>query len=250
MGIQPVSGATPFVDVDDGYALALYEAGIITGDTNGSQRFYNPASGITRAEMSAIVSRVRNYAPANDPAVSGYITYGSKQYPVLQTVPVCQYNKDLFVRSGSWMYYNDPNYVTAIGIDVSSHQKEINWQKVAEAGVEFAMIRLGYRGYGAEGTLNMDPYFQQNLLGAMGAGIKVGVYFFSQAITSLEAAEEAQFVLNALGGIPLDYPVVYDWETVSADGARTKGLDNTVLTDCAITFCETVALAGYKPMIY
>ena len=250
MGIQPVSGATPFVDVDDGYALALYEAGIITGDTNGSQRFYNPASGITRAEMSAIVSRVRNYAPANDPAVSGYITYGSKQYPVLQTVPVCQYNKDLFVRSGSWMYYNDPNYVTAIGIDVSSHQKEINWQKVAEAGVEFAMIRLGYRGYGAEGTLNMDPYFQQNLLGAMGAGIKIGVYFFSQAITSLEAAEEAQFVLNALGGIPLDYPVVYDWETVSADGARTKGLDNTVLTDCAITFCETVALAGYKPMIY
>lgn len=250
MGLQPVAGVSPFADLDDGYALALYEAGIITGDTVGDQRFYFPADGITRAEMSAIVSRLRSYTPVNNPATSGYISYGGKQIPVLWDVPVCQYNKDLFVRDGSWMYYNDPNYVTAIGIDVSSHQKEIDWQKVAASGVTFAMIRLGYRGYGSEGTLNMDPYFQQNLLGAMSAGIKVGVYFYSQAINTLEAAEEAQFVLNALGGIPLDYPVVYDWETVSADGARTKGLDNTTLTDCAITFCETVTLAGYMPMIY
>lgn len=250
MGLQPSAGASPFVDVDDPYTLALYEAGIITGDTVGSERFFNPYKSITRAEMSAIVSRVRNYSPPNNPMTSGYITYGGKNIPVLWEVPVCQYNKDLFVRDGSRMYYNDPNYVTAIGIDVSSHQGEIDWQKVAASGIEFAMIRVGYRGYGSEGTLNMDPYFQQNLLGAMGAGIKVGVYFYSQAINVTEAAEEAQFLLNALGGIQLDYPVVYDWETVSADGARTKGLDSTTLTDCAITFCETVSYAGYRPMIY
>jgi GH25 family lysozyme M1 (1,4-beta-N-acetylmuramidase) len=104
------------------------------------------------------------------------------------------------------MYYNDPAYTTAIGIDVSSHQKEIDWQKVADSGVEFAMIRLGYRGYGSEGTLNMDPYFQQNLIGATAAGLKIGVYFYSQAITAAEAAEEARFVLDALGGFPLTYP--------------------------------------------
>lgn len=248
--LQPIEGASPFVDVDNGYTLALYEAGIIIGDTTGSERFFNPGSGITRAEMCTIVSRVRAYVPANNPTTSGYIEYYGKQYPVLWNVPAAPYNKDLFVKDGSIMYYNDPNYDTVLGIDVSSHQGEIDWQKVAASGVEAAMIRLGYRGYGAAGTLNMDPNFQKNLIGAMSAGIKVGVYFYSQAITALEAAEEAQFVLTALNGIPLDYPVVYDWETVSADGARTKGLDNTTLTDCAITFCEMVTLAGYKPMIY
>lgn len=250
MHLQPVDGVSPFADVDSGYTLALYEAGIITGDTAEGQRYYNPGSGITRAEMCTIVSRIRAYRTPNNPTLSGYIEYGNKQIPVLWNVPAAPYNKDLFVSDGSRMYYNDPDYTTALGIDVSSHQGEIDWQKVADAGIEFAMIRLGYRGYGSEGTLNMDPYFQQNLLGAMGAGLKVGVYFYSQAITTLEAAEEAQFVLSALEGIPLEYPVVYDWETVSADGARTKGLDNAVLTDCAITFCETVALSGYKPMIY
>lgn len=250
MGLQPVTGPTPFADVDNGYTLALYEAGIITGDTAGSQRFYNPGGSITRAEMCTIVSRIRGYKTPNNPALSGYIEYGNKQIPVLWNVPAAPYNRDLFVRDGSRMYYNDPAYTTAIGIDVSSHQKEIDWQKVADSGVEFAMIRLGYRGYGSEGTLNMDPYFQQNLIGAAAAGLKIGVYFYSQAISAAEAAEEAQFVLDALGGFPLTYPVVYDWETVSADGARTKGLDNTILTDCAITFCESVALAGYEPMIY
>lgn len=250
MGLQPVTGITPFADVDDGYTLALYEAGIITGDTAGSQRFYNPGGSITRAEMCTIVSRIRGYKVPNDPARSGYIEYSNKQIPVLWNVPAAPYNKDLFVRDGSWMYYNDPAYTTAIGIDVSSHQREIDWQKVADAGIEFAMIRVGYRGYGSEGTLNLDPYFQQNLAGATAAGLEVGVYFYSQAITAAEAAEEAQFVLNALNGTPLTYPVVYDWETVSADGARTKGLDNTTLTDCAITFCEMVAISGYTPMIY
>ncbi len=250
MNLQPAEGITPFSDVDDGYVLALYEAGIITGDTQGSQRFYHPGSGITRAEMCTIVSRIRGYELPNDPSLSGYIEYGGKQIPVLWDVPTAPYNRDLFVKDGSWMYYNDPAYTTAIGIDVSSHQKEIDWEKVAASGVEFVMIRVGYRGYGAEGTLNLDPYFQQNILGASQAGLKIGVYFFSQAITAIEAAEEAQFVLNALGGFPLTYPVVYDWETVSSSGARTKGLDNTILTDCAVTFCEMVAASGYEPMIY
>ena len=248
--LEAVEGASPFADVDNGYTLALYEAGIVIGDTSGSERFFNPGSGITRAEMCTIVSRIRAYVPANNPMTSGYIEYHGKQYPVQWNVPAAPYNKDLFVKDGSIMYYNDPNYTTALGIDVSSYQGDIDWQKVAASGIEFAMIRVGIRGYGEEGKLVKDEKFESNLIGAMNAGIKVGVYFYSQAITALEAAEEAQFVLAALGGIPLDYPVVFDWELPEAGSARTRGLDNTVLTDCAVTFCETVALAGYRPMVY
>ena len=252
MGISARRGASPFADVDDGYTLALYEEGILNGTVVGGKRYYYPNEGINRAEVCAIVSRINNWKPTvkNDPAQSGYISYGNKYYPVLPNVPACPYNTNLLVLDGSRMYYNDPGYTTAFGIDVSSHQKEIDWQKVAASGVEFAIIRLGYRGYGSEGTVNLDPYFKQNLAGAKAAGLKVGVYFFSQAITTQEAAEEAQFVLTNLAGAQLDYPVVYDWEPISGVGARTDGLDSVTLTDCAITFCETVSQAGYTPMVY
>ena len=252
MGLEEREGASPFADVDSGYTLALYEEGILNGTVLGGKRYYYPDSSINRGEVCAIVSRILNWTPAekNDPAQSGYIAYGNKYYPVHRDVDVCPYNTNLFVLDGSIMYYNDPAYTTAIGIDVSSHQGEIDWEKVASSGVEFAIIRLGYRGYGSEGTLNLDPYFEQNLAGARAAGLKVGVYFFSQAITVAEAYEEALFVLENLGGESLDYPLVYDWEPISGVGARTDGLDSVTLTDCAITFCQTVELAGYTPMVY
>lgn len=252
MGLQPQFGTAPFVDVDDGYVLALYEEEILNGTVVNGQRFYYPDQGINRGEMCAVVSRINNwnYTAENDPAQSGYIEYANTRYPVLPNVPVAPYNTDLMVLDGSKMYYNDPAYRTALGIDVSSYQEDVDWQQVAAAGYEFAFIRIGYRGYGTEGTLNLDKYFQQNLTGAKAAGLKVGAYFFSQAISTAEAMEEALFVLQALNGQSLDYPLVYDWETISASGARTKGLSNTVLTDCAITFCTAVAQSGYIPMIY
>ncbi len=252
MNLQPRTGASPFADIDDGYTLALYEEGILNGTAVGGLRYYYPNDGINRAEVCAIVSRISGweYTEKNDPALSGYIQYREKTLPLLRNVPAAPYNTNLFVPDGSIMHYNDINYTTAIGIDVSSHQGEIDWQKVAGSGVSFVMIRLGYRGYGEEGKINLDPYFLQNIAGAKAAGLKVGAYFFSQAINTQEAAEEAAFVLENLGGQYLDYPLVYDWETISSSGARTKGLDNTTLTDCAITFCETVAMAGYTPMIY
>ena len=252
MGVSARTGASPFADVDDGYTLALYEEGILNGTVVSGKRYYYPDNGINRAEVCAIVSRISNWTPTvkNDPAQSGYIAYGNKYYPVLRNVAVCPYNANLFVLDGSTMYYNDPAYTTALGIDVSSHQGDIDWTKVASSGVTFAIIRLGYRGYGSEGTLNLDPYFLDNIQEAKAAGLKVGVYFFSQAITVEEAAQEAQFVLSYLSGTQLDYPVVYDWEPISGVNARTDGLDSVTLTDCAITFCETVAQAGYTPMVY
>ena len=252
MVLEERTGASPFADVDSGYTLALYEEGILNGTVLGGQRYYYPDSSINRGEVCAIVSRILNWEPGedNDPAQSGYIAYGNKFYPVHRNVDVCPYDTNLLVLDGSIMYYNDPAYETAIGIDVSSHQGEIDWERVAASGVEFAMIRLGYRGYGSEGTLNLDPYFEQNLAGARAAGLKVGIYFFSQAITVEEAYEEAAFVLEHLDGEELDYPLAYDWEPISGVGARTDGLDSVTLTDCALTFCHMAELAGYTPMVY
>ncbi len=251
LGLPPQEGASPFVDAQDGYLLTLYREDILDGDKQGRYRYYYPGEGISRGELCKVVSKVANweYQEKPDPDKVGFVTYFNKTYPLLRNVPVCPYNPDLFVKNGSIMYYNDPLYATALGVDVSSWQKEIDWTQVADAGIEFAMLRVGYRGYGEAGTLNLDPYFQQYLEGARAAGLKVGVYFYSQAISADEAEEEARFVLDALAGVPLDYPVVYDWENGPEQGRAYK-LDSDTLTSCAITFCEAVAAAGYKPMVY
>lgn len=135
-----------------------------------------------------------------------------------------------------------------LGIDVSAHQKEIDWVQVAEAGIEFVMVRLGYRGYGT-GTVHPDNYVQANLQGARDAGLLVGAYFYSQAVSTEEAVEEAEFALSVLGDFPLDFPLAYDWEYVSED-ARTGQADSRLVTDCAIAFCQRIQAAGVQPMVY
>ncbi len=252
LGVGERQGISPFEDSESGYLLAMYEEGILEGSIVGGKRYFYPESDIIRSEVCAIVSRVGNWEKdtQNDPAQSGYIEYFGKKIPVLKNVAAAPYDKNLFVLNGDTMYYNDPNYTTALGVDVSAYQGEIDWEAVAASGIEFAFVRLGFRGYGEEGTLNLDKNFQKNLEEAKAAGIKVGVYFFSQAITVEEAYEEALFVLEHLAGAALDYPVVFDWETISGAKARTDGMDGDVLTDCAIAFCETVELGGYIPMIY
>ena len=135
-----------------------------------------------------------------------------------------------------------------LGVDVSAHQQQIDWQQVAEAGVEFAMIRVGYRGYGT-GNIMADEWAAANMEGAAQVGLDVGVYFFSQAICVEEAKEEAHFVLDFLQGSALQMPIVFDWEYVAED-TRTGAMDPKSLTACAIAFCEEIRLAGYTPMIY
>ncbi|MDE7243379.1 MAG: S-layer homology domain-containing protein [Oscillospiraceae bacterium] len=252
MGLQPKFGDSPFADSEDGYIITLYDEEILNGVIVNGQRYYYPDRGINRGEMCAIVSRINqwNYVVEPEPEETGYIEYYGKKYPILQNVPKATYKPDLFVLDGSRMYYNDENYRTAWGIDISSYQENVDWNKVRQSGIEFVFIRIGYRGYAQAGTLNMDRYFQQNITGAKAAGLRVGAYFFSQAINPAEAAEEARYAVQALNGQTLDYPLVYDWETISADGARTKNLSNSVLTDCAIAFCSVVEQSGYIPMIY
>lgn len=135
------------------------------------------------------------------------------------------------------------------GIDVSSYQGEVDWHQVAEAGVDFAIIRLGYRGY-ESGKLVEDKFARQNLEGAAEAGIQLGVYFFSQALNPNEAREEARFVLDMIDPYEIAMPVVFDWEHVNSETARTNGMNPYAATDCAQAFLEVIDEAGYWPMMY
>ncbi len=137
---------------------------------------------------------------------------------------------------------------SVLGLDVSAHQKEIDWNAVAAAGFEFVMIRVGYRGY-ETGLLQADAYAQANYEGAKAAGLKIGAYMFSQAISRKEAMEEARFALEQIRGWELDLPLVYDWERVKA-GTRTDGVDARTVTDCAIGFCKLVEAVGRQSMVY
>lgn len=177
--------------------------------------------------------------------------------PILSDIEQNTYKKSNFsVNERNRMKYTDESGQESsyFGIDVSSYQGDINWQLVREDGVEFAFIRAGYRGYGEDGKLCADEKFAVNYDGAHSAGVDVGVYFFSQAVTPEEAVEEANFVLEILDGRPLEYPIVFDWETVfvptGEDSPRTEDVMPQTLTLSAIAFCETIEDAGYKSMIY
>jgi len=137
-----------------------------------------------------------------------------------------------------------------LGVDVSSHRGQIDWQAVKEAGVTFAIIRVGGRGYGAKGVLYTDDYAKQNYEGARAAGIKVGVYFFSQATSVAEAKEEAALVLEFIQDWELDFPVVYDWERMEAEDSRTLNVDARTVTDCMKAFCAEIEKTGRQAMIY
>lgn len=137
---------------------------------------------------------------------------------------------------------------TRLGIDVSEHQGEIDWQAVADAGIQYAYIRVGYRGYD-QGGIYEDDLAQANYEGATAAGLKVGVYFYSQAISPEEAREEAQFVAKIVKKWDLSYPVVYDWEWVSSD-ARTGTMTGEAVTACTQAFCREIEKKGYDAAFY
>jgi len=163
------------------------------------------------------------------------------------------YVQENFVKDadGEYTYMENGENVTVKGVDVSKYQEEIDWNKVAADGVEYAMIRLGFRGMGSQGTCELDPYFKQNIEGALAAGLEVGVYFFTQATTVEEAKEEAQFVIDNLKGYDVTWPVVYDTEAITSyKAARANSLSREVRTACAKAFLEEVKAAGYTPMLY
>ncbi len=136
-----------------------------------------------------------------------------------------------------------------IGIDVSKYQTSINWQKVKNAGINFVIIRCGYRGYGS-GVLVQDPMFASHITGAKGAGLRVGIYFFSQAITEAEAVEEASMAVKLANQYGINMPIAIDSEYAAGGRGRADGLSKSARTRITVAFCNTVASAGYKPMVY
>lgn len=163
-------------------------------------------------------------------------------------VPANEYDPNAFSFDGQKVKYLDGNYM--LGVDVSHHQGNIDWSKVKAAGYDFAILRIGYRGYGQTGSLNADKMFESYYSDAKAAGLKVGVYFFAQAINEAEAKEEGEFVLNILDDRELDLPVVYDPESILDDDARTDDVTGEQFTKNTQVFCKSIAEAGYQPMIY
>lgn len=161
-----------------------------------------------------------------------------------------QYDTWGFYYENGRPHYDGEGYRARLGVDVSYYQDDIEWERVKKDGMEFAIVRIGYRGYGAAGTLNADTAFEKHMKGARDAGLDVGVYFFAQAINEQEAIEEAEYVLELLKGRELDLPVVYDPETVLEPGARTAGVSREQFTKNAKAFCDTIEDAGYDSMIY
>lgn len=135
-----------------------------------------------------------------------------------------------------------------LGIDVSKWNGEIDWDKAKNGGVEFAVIRAGYRG-SVTGSLVEDPYFRTNMKGAAASGVPVGVYFFTQAINEVEAVEEASAVLRLISEYQLDYPIYIDTEGAGGNG-RADGLDADTRTLVCEAFCRTIANAGYEAGVY
>ena len=164
--------------------------------------------------------------------------------PVVEKIPENDYVLENFYWEDGFLHYKDRNYM--IGIDVSTHQEEVDWQSVADSGVEFAILRVGFRGSTA-GSLYEDDYFARNLIGAKNVGLKVGVYFFSQAMNEEEAREEARYACDLLDGTYLELPVFYDWEYLEG---RVPEPWLMPMTQCAVAFCEEIEDEGYDAGVY
>lgn len=158
------------------------------------------------------------------------------------------YDYSKFDMSNTFYTYDDDKYTSMIGIDVSAHNETIDFNKVKEMGIEFVFIRIGWRGY-TEGGVYLDEKYYTYLNDAINAGLKIGVYFFSQAINEDEAKYEANFVLKVLGDTKLGLPVVYDFENIVGDEARTDNLTKEEITNNALAFFNTIG-DNYDVMLY
>lgn len=187
-------------------------------------------------------------------AADGYLKYDNYQVPLYSGVEKNELTTGDFVWDGDRVRYVGDAYRTQFGIDVSAYQNRasanttIDWDAVANDGVDFAMVRIGFRGT-ASGTLNTDAFYGQNIDGAMAAGIDTGVYFFSQAISVAEAVEEADYIINLLRNHEISGPVAYDWEMHDST-YRVYGTSKELATACALAFCKRIESAGYQPMVY
>lgn len=228
--------------------LLLASAMLVSASLCGCSDENNSSSSSSQTATAATDTTVKttgNKIHINDS------TLGEIWITELDGVPVNKLDNNGFTADSSLKYYNENGKAASTeGIDVSSYSGDIDWKKVKESGIDFAMIRVGGRGYGESGEMYTDERALEYINGAKAEGIKVGAYFFSQAINTEEAIEEADYVKSVLGDIKLDYPVAYDWEIIKDDDARTDNVSASQATECARAFCDRVKELGYTPILY
>lgn len=151
--------------------------------------------------------------------------------------------------NGRYHYTANGQELSRTGIDVSEHQGSIDWTAVSSDDIDFAYLRIGYRG-SHTGVVLGDARFRTNLRDARAAGLDVGVYFYSEAISVEEARAEASFVLQELGGTALDYPIAFDYEPTGNDSDRIAALPDDQMSAIAEAFCETIEAGGYHAIVY
>ena len=230
--------------------------------------------GTVKLEEVNLMGELRNLGDATveivEPEPPSYehpqteIVYNGEKIPVKQDIRPNALGPGDFRWENGRLVCTNPNFTARFGIDVSIFQsseivenefgekvriyKPIDWEAAKADSVEFAMVRVGYRGT-SEGGLYVDEYYEENIDGAMAAGIDTGVSIFSQAITVEEAVEEADFVIELLKDHPISGPVAFDWEMLDSS-YRVYGTPPEVVTACAKAFCERIEEAGYEAMIY
>ena len=241
-GREEPGASAPYTDraeVSDWAAGAVewaYGVRLMQGTPEGA---FLPQSNTSRAQGAAVIM---NYAQMYYGLRPGY------QLPAPSPVAANGYRGEAYALDDrGYLSYSAGPFTR--GVDVSAHQKEVDWRRVAATGMDFAMIRAGYRGYTSGGIVK-DAWFDANMRGALANGLQVGVYFFSQALTPREAEEEARQLLEWIRDYPVTYPVVFDWEEQDKEGSRTQGTDGNTVTACALAFCKVIEDAGYLPMTY
>lgn len=209
-------------------------------------------------EPEVFVPQVEEEVPEeveNDPATDGRHTKiinekGEEEWILISPyLPKHSYDfANLVSQSGIMKYYTDGKQTSYVGVDLSKNQDYVDFGKVKKSGIDFAMLRLGSRGYGT-GQISLDDYFMDNARRAEEAGVKVGAYFFSQAISEEEAVEEAKFVLEQIVDLSIDYPIAFDMEKIANDTSRIDDLGKSEKTKIAKAFLETITAAGYKVVL-
>ena len=228
---------------------------VIVGEEEDSEEESGEENKTTKNKYEE-AAKAEEEAEKEDPSKDGkhtLLTYadGTEEWVLLS--PYLEKNTydytKLTMKADKMGYYEDGKKISYLGVDLSKYNGSVDFAQLKSAGVDFAMVRLGARGYGS-GQVILDEKFTENMTNAAAAGMTTGVYFFSQAITKEEAVEEANFVIQNLSAWHITYPIAFDMEYVENDTSRIEALSRDEKTAVAKAFLDTVKAAGYKPMLY
>ena len=238
--------------------------GTVTNQTTGktviegskSQDSENTAEALTQGKTEVYDMTKKESMQDSDEMDDGkhtLVTYqdGSTEWvEINDKLAANSYDTAKFVYQNPQMkYYVNGKQASWFGVDISSKQGIVDFEKLKKAGVDFVMIKVGGRGY-SSGNIVLDSSYKDYMNGAKNAGLGIGVYFYSQAVDKDEACEEAETLLELIKDYPVKYPVVFDMESVEGDMARTDALDVSTRTELARIFLKTIKAEGYTPMLY